>query len=213
MKHKLTHHLMAALLAVGFNTTLHAQLVADGGTANITNGINLWPGSLTVGTNGGNTTLNIIAPGVVTNRYSYIGFNDSSGNNTVTVQNSGGVWTNSNVYVGYYGSGNHLIITNGGSVFGNSGDLGYFASSSNNVAVVTGPGSSWWANGSSGSSIKIGFFGGGNQLIITNGAFVASNFGGIGNSGDNNGAVLTGPARPGSWALTFLSATTATATS
>src|SRR5215469_13659911 len=62
---------------------LHAQLVPDGGNTNITIGINV-PGSLTVGTNGGNTTVNIIGPGgALTNSACTVGLNASSTNNTV----------------------------------------------------------------------------------------------------------------------------------
>src|SRR3974377_1223633 len=83
---------LAALLLVPLApAALHAQLVPDGGTTNITAAINL-PGNLTVGTNGGNTTVNIIGPGgAVSNFLCTIGLNGSSSSNKVSVQNSGAV--------------------------------------------------------------------------------------------------------------------------
>lgn len=114
--------------------------MADGGTLNLTTATNLLPGDLTVGTNGGNTTLNIIAPGAVTNASGYIGRNASSDNNTVTVQNSGAAWNSRNLAVGYDGSGNQLVISNGATVANTlAAYLGFIGSS--NVAVVTGAGS------------------------------------------------------------------------
>jgi len=48
MKTQFAHHLLATLLGVAFTTTLHAQLVADGGTTNVTTGIDLLPSDLTI---------------------------------------------------------------------------------------------------------------------------------------------------------------------
>jgi len=185
MKTKLGTFLVAALLWVGAPLHLHAQLVADGGTLNLTTATNLLPGDLTVGTNGGNTTLNIIAPGTVTNANSYIGRNASSDNNTVTVQNSGAAWKSSNLGVGYDGSGNQLVISNGATVANTFAYLGFIGSS--NVAVVTGAGSLWTSG-----TLTLGSSG--NQLTVSNGATVASTNGsiGYGTSSSKNLALVTG---------------------
>ena len=105
--------LVAGLLLAGAQLNLHAQLVADGSTTNVTTGLDLSPGDLTVGTNGGTTIVNIIAPGAVTNATGYIGLNASSANNTVTVQNSGAVWNNTGeLHIGESGAANQLIVSN-----------------------------------------------------------------------------------------------------
>jgi T5SS/PEP-CTERM-associated repeat protein len=174
---------------------LHAQLVPDGGTTNITTAINL-PGNLTVGTNGGNTIVNIIGPGgAVSNFLSTIGLNASSSSNKVTVQNSGAFWRNtSDLLVGDSGNGNVLIVSNGAVVVANrlfagrsgSGNrlivsagtvivtngsfFGVFNTSSNNQAVVTGAGSLW----TNASFLTIGSEGNGSQLVVSNGATVTA---------------------------------------
>ena len=89
MKTKLNTLLVAGLLWAGASLHLDAQLVADGGTLDFTTATNLLPGNLAVGNTGGNTTLNIIAPGAVTNGNGQIGFGNSSDYNLVTLRNSG----------------------------------------------------------------------------------------------------------------------------
>jgi T5SS/PEP-CTERM-associated repeat protein len=191
-----TNIFLAALLLLALApAALHAQLVPDGGTTNITTGINL-PGSLTVGTNGGNTTVNIIGPGgAVTNTLCSMGLNASSSNNKVTVQNSGAYLSDSSdLVVGDSGNGNLLIVSNGAVVFANklyagrsgSGNqlfvsggtviatngsfFGVFNTSSNNLAVVTGAGSIW----SNASFLTLGSEGNGNQLVVSNGGTVTA---------------------------------------
>src|ERR1017187_3576771 len=97
------------------------------------------PANQLIVTNGGEVTL-----------YGYIGYASGSSNNTVLVSGVGSMWSNSvasfgsTIVVGYGGAANQLIITNGGSVY-NAGesDVGLQASSSNNVVLVSGPGSAW----------------------------------------------------------------------
>jgi len=132
--------LATLLFALGLvPATLHAQLVADGGTTNITTGINLSPSELTIGTNGGNTTLNIIGPnGAVTNANGTIGYNATSANNHVQVRDAGAVWhNNSDLHVGYSSSGNQLVVSNGGLVVNTLGFIGDQSDATNNVAVTT----------------------------------------------------------------------------
>jgi len=238
MKTALTPYLLAGLLCAGLALPAYAQLVPDGGTLTITNATNL-PGNLTVGVSGGNTTLNIIAPGAVNNVNGTIGSGLSASLNTVTVQNAGAIWNNTGTLtVGdlgvqnllvisgggivsnttgiignnagfcraaitgagsfWHNSGplrvgrnsglNDLVISNGATVASSSATIGLNAGGTVNSAIVTGPGSLW----TNSSILTVGFQGGGNKLIISNGATVASSGATIGVMGLNNRITVTG---------------------
>jgi T5SS/PEP-CTERM-associated repeat protein len=93
--------------------------------------------------------------------------------------------------VGVVGSGNRLIVSNGGEVFNGYGYIGYGSSASNNTAIISGSGSVW----SNGNDLTIGDSGQANQLIITNGGAVFDNNGYLSysRSSSDNSAVVTGP--------------------
>ena len=55
------------------------------------------------------------------------------------------------------------------------------------MAVVTGPGSVW--NNGSNSDLEVGYFSGGNQLIVTNGGTVIDGNGIVGTFGTSNNSV------------------------
>jgi T5SS/PEP-CTERM-associated repeat protein len=77
----------------------------------------------------------------VENRFGAIGNNSSSGSNVAVVTGSGSVWSNaSDLFVGLNGRGNQLVVSNGGVVLNNVGEIGRNSSSSNNVVTVTGSG-------------------------------------------------------------------------
>jgi T5SS/PEP-CTERM-associated repeat protein len=183
--------LIAILLLANTQSHLHAQLVADGAALDLNTATNL-QSNLIVGTNGGNTTLNIIGPGgAVTNGSGYIGFNTYSTNNTVTVRNIGASWNNRrDLSIGHSGSGNRLVVSNGAELMSVSGTLGFDRFSSNNTAVVTGTGSRWNNRG----PLWLGRLGSGNQLVISNGAELVSSIGVLGQTplSSNNTAVVTG---------------------
>ncbi|MCX6897787.1 MAG: autotransporter domain-containing protein [Verrucomicrobia bacterium] len=108
---------------------------------------------------------------------------------TLTVSGSGVL--NGAVTVGDTGSFNQLFITNGGRVLGDSiVILGNSATSSNNAALVTGPGSLWSNSG----NLVVGFNGASNTLMIANGGQVVNASGIIGNnaSASNNSVLVTG---------------------
>ena len=96
----------------------------------------------------------------------------------------------SNMVVGNSGSGNSLVISNGGSVANNVGSIGFAANSSNNSALVTGTNSLWTNSG----VFRVGESGSGNSLVISNGGKVANTEGSIGYNGvsSNNSALVTG---------------------
>jgi len=117
--------------------------------------------------------------------YTYVGNAANDSNNFLTVANADTLLTNSqDLYVGNLGSENTMVITNGAMVAGRSGFIGYDATSSNNSVLVTGSNSVW----SNSANLYVGYSGGGNSLIITNGAKVLgantyiSSFGGSNNS-------------------------------
>jgi len=160
-----------------------AQLVPDGGTATINGVTTNLAGSLTVGTNSGNTTLILTNGGQVNSDGGTIGSGAGSSSNIVFITGPGSVWSNypnAGVRLGVSGAGNRLIVTNGGALlstllrFG-SGD----ESSSNNSMVVTGPGSEVRSR-----DLFMGLLGARNQLTIENGARVNADYVAIGsNSG------------------------------
>jgi len=192
MKPKFTPCLLAALLGVTCTSTLHAQLVADGNLFGVNTATNL-PGDLIVGTNGGNTTLNIIGPnGTVTNANGRIGLNATSTNNVVRVRNSGAVWNNTgNLYVGDQGAGNLLFVTNGGNVFLTGVRIGNANTAAGNRTVVTGTNSLLSSSG----AVNVGYDAPSNLLVIADGARVANNDGYIGrnSSASNNWVTVTDP--------------------
>jgi len=184
---------LAALVLAGAPLLLHAQLVADGGTTNVTTGINLLPADLVVGTNAGNTTLNILGPnGAVTNATGIIGFNAGAANNRAIISGPGSLWTNSQTLtIGRYGSFNTLLITNGGRVANSYGDIGYAYSATSNLVTVTGTNSLW----TNSAELYVGDDGSANGLFISNGGTVANSFGIIGftDGVTNNQVTVTGP--------------------
>ena len=212
-------HLFAALLCLGEVTShfVFAQdLVVDGGTTNITSGINFYDytlvggatsdnqlnvlnggtlltnsGSLTVGQSGSSNSLVISNEGMVANTSGAIGANSSSSNNSVLVTGTNSTWTNSGtLYVGYAGSSNSLVISNGATVANTAGSIGDRPTSSENSVLVTGTGSRWTTS----ENLYVGYSGSSNSLVISNGATVASaaGFVGLDSTSSNNSVLVTG---------------------
>jgi T5SS/PEP-CTERM-associated repeat protein len=126
----------------------------------------------------------------------YIGFNPTSTNNNVTVTDAGSRWNGYRLRLGYSGAGNSLIVRNGGSVSSDFCWMGYNSSSGNNLALVSDFGSIWSNHGPQ----YVGYSGGGNSLVISNGGQLidlpASDsddyFVGYNLSSVNNGVLVTG---------------------
>ena len=177
-------------------TNTSAAYIDNGGTAILsTNG---YAGSLTVGstnsaygflviTNGGNLS---IATNLI------IGSSNGSAASLVTVTGSNASLSNSgSFYLGYSGNSNSLIVSNGAKFNAVTyGGVGYNASATGNVLLITGPGSLVTSAG----NFDIGFNGRSNSLILTNGGqmMLTSVYGGssIGSfaSGGNNSVLITG---------------------
>jgi len=197
------------LLIVGYHGLANSLIISNGGRVivndtsmvgfNLSNRVvvtgngSLWynGGSLSIGSSSSGNSLVISHGGqvkcgaVASFYYGIIGRDSGSSNNTVLVTDPNSIWTNSNgLYVGYQGSGNGLIVSNGGVVVGTWGIVGLWGGSSNYV-LVTGVGSLW--NG--GGTNSIGTSGFGNSLIISNGGEVIAggdDFTGCGTLGGSN---------------------------
>ncbi|MGA1149317.1 MAG: beta strand repeat-containing protein, partial [Ilumatobacteraceae bacterium] len=88
-----------------------ATFIADGGT-------HIFDNNIIVGYEGSGNNMVITNGGSVANTYGAIGFTNTASNNSVLVTGSNSLWTNASVlYVGGLGgSGNSLVISNGGMV-------------------------------------------------------------------------------------------------
>ena len=141
-----------------------------------------------VGHDGSANNLVISNGGWVIDLSGAVGFGTGSYSNSVTVTGAGSTWTSPNeVYVGYFGSGNSMVVSNGGQVLDYDGYIGY-TNGFNNQVLVTGSGSVW----SNADAVLIGDFGASNSLVIGNGGLVVDNFGLVGEdaSGSNNSVVV-----------------------
>ena len=179
------------------DSILGQAATSSGNSALVTGAGSVWSnsGALCVGNLGFFNQLTVAKGGQVFNGSGDIGcggYPGESGNsNTVTITDSGSLWSNSDqLRVGYLGSGNTLTIVNGGLVSCNGGSVGSW-SDGNNAALVTGAGSVW----SNRHSLTVGICSSDNLLTIGNGAAVFN--GGdslIGYFNANSNAVLvTGP--------------------
>lgn len=123
-------------------------------------------------------------------------------NNSVIISGDGSSLDIRAVTVGNSGSGNSIVVTNGGrlSTDGNAASgsattsVGSSVFSSNNAVILSGEGSSWRQTNTT-RVITIGDNGSGNRLVVSNGAdmsvTVAVNVGGTTNS-SNNSVIVTG---------------------
>ncbi len=172
---------------------LHAQLVADGATSTINTTSTNVTGNLTIGTNGSFTSLVITNGGAVTNSSSgIIGLNVTSRTNRVVVTGTNSIWDiGTTLVVGSAGSANLLLVTNGGLVANNFGNLANTTSSSNNTVIITGTNSLWTMS----NALNVGNAGPSNQLLIANGGRVENANAQLGNviSSSRNRATVTGP--------------------
>jgi T5SS/PEP-CTERM-associated repeat protein len=136
----------------------------------------LWHNSITVNVGGlGPFCSLIISNGgqVVSSSGGYV--DSTGGGSTVLVTDPGSIWSNgfSEMIIGEFGTGNGLVISNGGKVVstGFLSCLGLNPSASNNSVVVAGLGSVW----SNSSSLYVGYEGTSNLVQVAGGSVVATN--------------------------------------
>ncbi len=148
-----------------------------------------------VGRSGSGNSLVASNGGVVTSLAGWVGLNGGANNNTAVVTGNGSVWRNAyNLSIGDQGSGNSLVISDGGVVIDETsgGQVGGSVSpASNNTALVTGIGSIWSNNT---SSVSVGVMGLGNSLVISNGGVVVNMDGSLGwdPTASNNAVTVIG---------------------
>ena len=128
--------------AMGLRTYTFTNSGSDAGVALVTGSSNLYVGF----TNYGQTTN--FSAGTNSFNDTYVGYATNSSNNQLLVSGSTTVLSNSGVlFVGYEGSSNSLVITNGAKVFGTDAYISAFGGS-NNTVVISGAGSAWSNSGS-----------------------------------------------------------------
>ena len=131
-----------------------------------------------------NNSLMISNGGWVFSGYGYVGRVAGSDSNSAVITGAGSVWSNSiNFYVGCFGSGNSLLISNGGRVTDDYGTVGYDTNSLDNQAIVDGSGSVW----TNSTVVFVGDFGSTNSLTIRNGGLVTDSDGLIGEEDSSSG--------------------------
>lgn len=168
---------------------------AVGGNVVQVSGSGLWSNSsdLHVGAAGASNSLVVSSGGsVFSGGTGYVGEDTSARGGSIKVTGAGSSLINQgDFYLGQNGSGNLLVITNGGTVtVGGEGFLSSSAASSSNRLTITG----------SGSSLKIasdfyfGLSGGENRLTISDGASLtaASSFLSLNPGAQGNSALVTG---------------------
>jgi len=149
-------------------------------------------GELYVGSNSSLNQLVLTNGALLTNNgYGYLGLNSGANSNTATLAGAGSRWSLSGVFVGVFGSGNRLVVSNGATVLTSSSSvLGYDSSCSSNEAVITGPGTSWMNL----SQLFVGYDGRDHRLRVDDGALLTSAYASIGgvSTATNNLALVTG---------------------
>jgi T5SS/PEP-CTERM-associated repeat protein len=166
---------------------------ASNNWAMITDSGSAWHNSnrFIIGLSGGYNTLTISNGARVFNLVCFIGSNTTANGNLVLVSDSNSVWTTSGgLYVGLFGSGNQLTITNGGRVTSFGCTVGSADGANNNAVTITGTGSVWTNAG----DLYIGNSGAGNQLTIINSGQVVNTYGYVGSapSASNNMVTVSG---------------------
>lgn len=189
----------AARLVIGIALTsqlAQGQYTGNFQTNTVSDVTNNWSGTYYVGESTradaliieSNGDLNVSGPGF------YIGWSVVSSNNYVLVTDPGSVLSNVNgLFIGYQGSANSLVISNGGRVYtyttsDSENGVGWDGGRNNSV-VVTGTGSLWSVIY---GVIRVG--GAGNSLVIRNGGQVWDSEGDVGfdSIGSNNSVLVTG---------------------
>ena len=121
-----------------------------------------------------------------------LGYSSYSHDNRAQVTGGGSVWNSTlNMFVGYDGRANTLVIDNGGRVISKNGFLGTNPGSDSNCVMVVGAGSVW---SNSEDNVHVGYSGAANSLVISNGGQVITDNAWLGvdtNSVDNR-LVVTG---------------------
>ena len=186
---------LTIILTLALGPVAHAQYTANFQTNTICCGGTMTSGDYVVGSNTYSDVLifTMTEGSGLSDANGYLGYLAGSSNNVAIINIPESGWYNmgGNFYVGYSGSGNSVLITNGAFVITNYGVIGTNPGANRNAVTVTG-GESVWENN---ASILIGDYGTSNTLTIATGAHVNDPIGQIGyESGANYNAVtVTSP--------------------
>jgi T5SS/PEP-CTERM-associated repeat protein len=172
---------------IGFDTGAHSNSAALSGPAT------RWSisSNLYVGNLGAQNRLAVNNGAGVVSSNSYLGFDLLSISNTALVAGPGSTWSNTgDLFIGWNGRGNQVLVTNGGKVWNRDSELGRNGSS-NNFVLLSGAGSLW----SNAGKILLGRSGFGNQIRVTNGAVLSCSGAtfGVSTSSRSNQVVVSGP--------------------
>jgi T5SS/PEP-CTERM-associated repeat protein/autotransporter-associated beta strand protein len=157
---------------IGLNATASNNSVVVTGTGSA------WSSgtALLVGSSGSGNIMTVEAGAGVESGGSGValGYNVGSSNNSLVVDGPGSALANSSdLVVGFSGSGNAVVISNGGTLTNGQhsygGVIGFNASSTNNSVLVTGSGSAWNISG----DLRIGDAGSGTLTVANGGSFSA----------------------------------------
>lgn len=177
---------VGGMAVIGFaSTSYFNQIVVTGSGSVWTNS-----GDLRVGSSGSSNSLMIADGGRVNvGGNSYIGYNASTTNNSVSVTGAGSIWNNNGtLYVGSNGPANRLTVTDAGAASARSLVIGQQASATNNLVTVSGgtltvtnadKGRVWV--GQSGSYNRLRVSGGGTVLVDSN-LVIGTTAGTVGNA-------------------------------
>src|ERR1017187_79696 len=173
-------------LGPGNGNSNNFVLVTDSGS--------VWSNSdLFAGDGGAHNSLVISNGGqVINSSFCYIGNGilPTIGSNSVLVTGVGSVLTNGgNLVIGNYSTANRVVIENGGQLIDYSATFGAADhTSSNNSALVRGPGSLWI------NREQVALNGVGSSLVISNGGQVTDSYGYVGYyfGSSNTSALVTG---------------------
>jgi T5SS/PEP-CTERM-associated repeat protein len=147
---------------------------------------------LIVGNDGnGGSWLEISNGGAVHDSEGVLGIDND--NNLAEVTGTGAVWSNNAaLIVGLGGSFNQMDISDGGAVVSSGAAVGGDSFSSNNIVLITDPGSVW--SNPNNSALFFGEGGAGNQMIISNGGAMYNGVAYVGsdNSASNNIVLIAG---------------------
>src|SRR5437899_1372232 len=151
-------------------------------------------GDLIVGANSSFNQLILTNGAVLTNSgYGIVGSLSGANSNSATLGGAGSRWLPGyGIIVGDSSAGNRFVVSNGATAIspGPSG-MSSATGTSNNEAVVTGPGSSWTC---SPNNLYVGYNGPNNRLSVNDGGVAGSFDGEIGSNdtSSNNVVVITG---------------------
>jgi len=161
--------------------------------------------SLIVGYSGAGNSVVVSNGGkIVVSDGGTVGFNSSGSNNSIIVTGSGSIWSNYfDFYLGYSGPSNRFTVDDGGQMIvwlGTSYLGGFTYSSSNNLVLITGPGSLWKSYQMSGGGVN-------SSIIVSNGGVIDTGSGTFGYGYGNTMIVAgTGSVWSNWWGDAFIGA-------